>query len=63
MLEWSAKYHTPNYGRTPILIVRGEGTRVWDSDGREYLDFTTGIAVTSLGHCHPVVTGAIREAA
>jgi acetylornithine/N-succinyldiaminopimelate aminotransferase len=63
LLEWSAKYHTPNYGRTPILLVRGEGMRVWDSDGREYLDFTAGIAVTSLGHCHPVVTGAIREAA
>jgi acetylornithine/N-succinyldiaminopimelate aminotransferase len=63
LLEWSAKYHTPNYGRTPILLVRGEGMRVWDSEGREYLDFTAGIAVTSLGHCHPVVTGAIREAA
>src|SRR5918996_3486925 len=63
LMEWSAKYHTPNYGRTPIVLVRGEGTRVWDSDGREYLDFTTGIAVTSLGHCHPVITGAIREAA
>jgi len=64
LMEWSAKYHTPNYGgRTPIVLVRGEGTRVWDSDGREYLDFTTGISVTSLGHCHPVVTGAIREAA
>ena len=63
LMEWSARYHTPNYGRTPILLVRGEGTRVWDSDGREYLDFTTGIAVTALGHCHPVVTGAIREAA
>jgi predicted acetylornithine/succinylornithine family transaminase len=37
--------------------------RVWDSEGREYLDFTSGISVTSLGHCHPVVTGAIREAA
>jgi predicted acetylornithine/succinylornithine family transaminase len=63
LMEWSAKYHTPNYGRTPLVLVRGEGTRVWDSDGREYLDFTTGIAVTALGHCHPVVTGAIREAA
>jgi acetylornithine aminotransferase/acetylornithine/N-succinyldiaminopimelate aminotransferase len=63
LLEWSVRYHTPNYGRTPIVLVRGDGTRVWDSDGREYLDFTTGIAVTSLGHCHPVVTGAIREAA
>ncbi|HEV8587139.1 MAG TPA: acetylornithine transaminase [Methylomirabilota bacterium] len=64
LLEWSAKYHMPNYGgRTPILLVRGDGMRVWDSDGREYLDFTSGIAVTALGHCHPVVTGAIREAA
>jgi acetylornithine/N-succinyldiaminopimelate aminotransferase len=63
LMEWSARYHTPNYGRTPIVLVRGEGTRVWDSDAREYLDFTTGIAVTSLGHCHPVITGAIREAA
>jgi predicted acetylornithine/succinylornithine family transaminase len=63
LMEWSAKYHTPNYGRTPIVLVRGEGTRVWDTDGKEYLDFTTGIAVTSLGHCHPVITGAIREAA
>jgi acetylornithine/N-succinyldiaminopimelate aminotransferase len=63
LMEWSTRYHTPNYGRTPVVLVRGEGSRVWDSDGREYLDFTTGIAVTSLGHCHPVVTGAIREAA
>ncbi|MGH7355172.1 MAG: aspartate aminotransferase family protein [Candidatus Rokuibacteriota bacterium] len=63
LLEWSARYHTPNYSRTPICLVRGEGVRVWDSDGREYLDFTSGIAVTSLGHCHPVITGAIREAA
>ena len=63
LMEWSAKYHTPNYGRTPLVLVRGEGSRVWDSDGKEYLDFTSGIAVTSLGHCHPVVTGAIREAA
>jgi predicted acetylornithine/succinylornithine family transaminase len=63
LMEWSSKYHTPNYGRTPLVLVRGEGTRVWDSDGKEYLDFTTGIAVTGLGHCHPVITGAIREAA
>jgi predicted acetylornithine/succinylornithine family transaminase len=63
LMEWSAKYHTPNYGRTPLVLVRGEGSRVWDSDNREYLDFTTGIAVTGLGHCHPVITGAIREAA
>src|SRR6185436_11237976 len=64
LLEWSATYHTPNYGaRAPICLVRGDGLRVWDSDGREYLDFGSGIAVTSLGHCHPRVTGAIQEAA
>jgi acetylornithine/N-succinyldiaminopimelate aminotransferase len=63
LLEWSARYHTPNYGRAPICIVRGEGVRLWDSEGREYLDFAAGIAVTALGHCHPRVTGAIREAA
>jgi predicted acetylornithine/succinylornithine family transaminase len=64
LLEWSGKYHTPNYGaRAPICLVRGDGMRVWDTDGREYLDFGSGIAVTSLGHCHPRVTGAIREAA
>jgi acetylornithine/N-succinyldiaminopimelate aminotransferase len=64
LLEWSAKYHTPNYGsRAPICLVRGDGMRVWDSDGREYLDFGAGIAVTALGHCHPRITGAIQEAA
>jgi acetylornithine/N-succinyldiaminopimelate aminotransferase len=64
LLEWSARYHTPNYGaRAPICLVRGDGVRVWDSDGREYLDFGAGIAVAALGHCHPRVTGAIREAA
>jgi acetylornithine/N-succinyldiaminopimelate aminotransferase len=63
LLEWSARYHANTYGRAPICIVRGEGLRVWDTDGREYLDFTSGIAVVGLGHCHPRVTGAIQEAA
>jgi acetylornithine/N-succinyldiaminopimelate aminotransferase len=63
LIEWSAKYHTPNYGRAPICLVRGDGARVWDSDGKEYLDFGGGLAVVALGHCHPRVTGAIREAA
>jgi acetylornithine/N-succinyldiaminopimelate aminotransferase len=64
LLEWSATYHTPNYGaRAPICLVRGDGLRVWDSDGREYLDFGSGLAVAGLGHCHPRVTGAIQEAA
>ena len=63
LLEWSERYHVPTYSRAPICLVRGEGVRVWDSDGREYLDFTAGIGVVALGHCHPRVTGAIREAA
>jgi len=63
LLEWSARYHANTYGRAPICLVRGEGLRVWDSDGREYLDFTSGLAVVALGHCHPRVTGAIQEAA
>ena len=64
LLEWSAKYHTPNYGaRAPLCLIRGDGIRVWDTEGRAYLDFGAGIAVTSLGHCHPRVTGAIQEAA
>ena len=63
LLDWSAKYHATTYGRAPICLVRGDGMRVWDSDGKEYLDFTSGIAVVALGHCHPRVTGAIQEAA
>jgi acetylornithine/N-succinyldiaminopimelate aminotransferase len=49
--------------RAPVALVRGEGMRVWDSDGKEYLDFSGGIAVTALGHSHPRVVGTIREQA
>ena len=49
--------------RFPLALVRGEGMRVWDSDGKEYLDFTGGIAVNALGHSHPRVVGTIREQA
>lgn len=48
------------YGRQDVLIVRGSGSRVWDSDGKEYLDFVAGIAVNNVGHCHPTVTNAIK---
>ena len=47
------------YARFPAAMVKGEGCRLWDVDGREYLDFLSGIAVCSLGHCHPAVTEAI----
>jgi acetylornithine/LysW-gamma-L-lysine aminotransferase len=51
------------YPKRPIALVRGQGARVWDADGREYIDCVAGHGVASLGHCHPVVTAAIREQA
>jgi acetylornithine/N-succinyldiaminopimelate aminotransferase len=53
----------PTYGRFPLVPVRGDGCRLWDENGRRYLDFCTGIAVCSLGHCHPRLVEAIREQA
>jgi acetylornithine/N-succinyldiaminopimelate aminotransferase len=53
----------PAYARQPVAFVRGDGARLWDADGAEYLDFQTGLAVTSLGHSHPAVVAAIREQA
>ena len=49
--------------RFPVTLVRGEGSRVWDEEGREYLDFVGGWAVDSLGHCHPVLVNALEEQA
>jgi acetylornithine/N-succinyldiaminopimelate aminotransferase len=51
------------YTRQPLLLVRGSGARVWDSEGKEYLDFVAGIAVNSVGHCHPSVVEAIKRQA
>ena len=53
----------PTYRRASVEFVRGEGARVWDSEGREYLDFLAGISVCSVGHCHPAVVEAVREQA
>jgi predicted acetylornithine/succinylornithine family transaminase len=58
-LERSSVIHT--YARMPVEFVRGEGARLWDSEGNEYLDFLCGISVTSIGHCHPRVVAAVRE--
>ena len=60
-LERDALMHT--YARNPVEFVRGEGTRLWDDEGNEYLDFLTGISVAQLGHCHPRVVEAVREQA
>lgn len=53
----------PTYARHPVRFVRGEGARLWDDDGHEYLDFLAGISVSSVGHCHPRVVEAIRAQA
>jgi len=64
MIDWIAeehKYLFQNYGRQPVVIERGEGTRVWDTAGKEYLDFVGGLAVNALGHAHPVVAEAVAR--
>jgi len=57
------RYLMQTYRRAPVEFVRGEGTLLWDAEGREYLDFLTGISVCSVGHCHPAVVAAVREQA
>ena len=53
----------PVFGAPQVMFVRGEGTQLWDASGKRYLDFLSGISVTSLGHSHPVVADAIAEQA
>jgi acetylornithine/N-succinyldiaminopimelate aminotransferase len=57
------RYAMPTYARAPVEFVRGEGFRLWDSDGNEYLDFFSGLSVHNAGHCHPAIVAAIREQA
>ncbi len=57
------RYLMHTYRRGAVEFVRGEGARLWDADGKEYLDFLTGISVCSLGHCYPAVVEAVREQA
>jgi len=51
----------PNYSPSSVIPVRGEGSRVWDQQDREYIDFAGGIAVNCLGHCHPALVSALKE--
>lgn len=51
----------PNYAPSAVIPVRGEGSRVWDQEGNEFIDFAGGIAVNCLGHCHPALVGALKE--
>lgn len=59
VIALDSQYHAGVYGRLKICLVKGEGCRVWDSEGNEYLDCLAGIAVNNVGHCHPKVTEAI----
>ena len=61
--ELERRYAVPTYVRNPVEFVRGEGVRLWDVDGNEYLDFLAGISVLNVGHCHPRVVEAVREQA
>ena len=58
-----AEFVMGTYARNNVLFVRGEGVKLWDSEGREYLDFLAGIAVVGVGHCHPRLAHAIAEQA
>ena len=62
-VEMEKRYYMFTVRRQPVVIVRGEGTRVWDVNGKEYLDFVAGWAVNNLGHCHPAMTDAITKQA
>ncbi|AMV71294.1 acetylornithine transaminase [Desulfuromonas sp. DDH964] len=64
--EWIARGDQvimTTYGRYPLVPVRGAGCRLWDADGKEYLDFLAGVAVNNLGHCHPKVVKVLQEQA
>lgn len=62
-IELESRYFFPVGKRLPVTLVKGQGSRVWDEDGREYLDCVAGIAAVSLGHCHPEVVKAVQEQA
>ena len=59
--EMADKYMFNTYARFPVTLVRGQGCRVWDENGKEYIDFVGGIAVCALGHSSPLVTRVLKE--
>jgi acetylornithine/N-succinyldiaminopimelate aminotransferase len=61
--ELEARWLMPTYKRAPVEFARGEGARLWDADGREYLDFFAGLGVMNAGHCHRRITDALRAQA
>ncbi len=63
VIALTERYVASTYRRYPVCFVRGSGARLWDTEGREYLDFVSGLAVTNLGHSHPRVVEAIKRQA
>lgn len=63
IVKREADLYAPTARRWPLALERGEGSRVWDVDGREYIDLTAGWGVTALGHCHPALVEAISDQA
>ncbi|MFP4619735.1 MAG: aspartate aminotransferase family protein [Bacteroidales bacterium] len=61
--ELDKKYYLPTFNRFPVTLIKGKGSRVWDDNGREYIDAMAGIAVNSAGHCHPRIVEAIQRQA
>jgi acetylornithine/LysW-gamma-L-lysine aminotransferase len=61
IIDVEDRYGSGVYGHQPIVLVRGEGARLWDADGREYIDCMSGHGVANVGHAHPAVVEAIRE--
>jgi len=63
LTEIDKEYYLPTFKRFPLAFIKGKGSRLWDADGKEYIDMLAGIAVNSVGHCHPKVVKAIQDQA
>ena len=63
ILDQGKQYLTGNYARLPVVMARGQGSRLWDTDNREYIDLFAGFGGTILGHCHPDLIRATTEQA
>src|SRR5690554_3405319 len=63
LTELDREYYLPTFKRFPLAFIKGTGSRLWDADGKEYIDMLAGIAVNSVGHCHPKVVKAIQDQA
>ena len=63
IIQLTEKHVSGTYGRYPIALIKGKGSKVWDKSGKQYIDFVSGLAVNNLGHCHPSVVTAIKKQA